>query len=82
MNKDKALYYRILIFEIGQDSKKIWWLLCKVLHRIAENVLSSHKSEKSLADLFASFSSVKITKIPETFSNTDSFAASFDCCFP
>ena len=45
----------------------------KVLHRTSETVLPAHSSDKSLADMFASFFSNKISKIRDTFSTSGSF---------
>ena len=45
----------------------------KVLHRTSETVLPAHSSDKSLADMFASFFSNKISKIRDTFSISGSF---------
>ena len=50
-----------------------WQSLRKVLHRTSETVLPVHSSDKSLADMFASFFSNKINKIRDTFSTSGSF---------
>ena len=55
------------------NPKKLWQSLRKVLHRTSETVLPAHSSDKSLADMFASFFSNKISKIRDTFSTSGSF---------
>ena len=72
-NKDKGSYYADLITANSRDPKKLWQSLRKVLHRPSETVLPAHSSDKSLADMFASFFSNKISKIRDTFSTTGSF---------
>ena len=62
-NKDKGSYYANLITANSGDPKKLWQSLRKVLHRTSETVLPAHSSDKSLADMFASFFSNKISKI-------------------
>ena len=51
------MYYRNLIFENGQDSKILWQVPGKALHRILGKVFPSHESKNSLAlaDDFVSF---------------------------
>ena len=71
-NKDKGSYYTNLI-TANSDPKKLWQSLRKVLHRTSETVLPAHSSDKSLADMFASFFSNKISKIRDTFSTSGSF---------
>ena len=72
-NKDKGSYYTHLITANSRDPKKLWQSLSKVLHRTSETVLPAHSSDKSLADMFASFFSNKISKIRDTFSTSGSF---------
>ena len=72
-NKDKGSYYTNLITANSRDPKKLWQSLRKVLHRTSETVLSAHSSDKSLADMFASFFSNKISKIRDTFATSGSF---------
>ena len=43
------------------------------MHRTSETVLPAHSSDKSLADMFASFFSNKISKIRDTFATSGSF---------
>ena len=57
----------------SHDPKKLWQSLRKVLHCTSETVLPAHSSDKSLADMFASFFSNKISKIRDTFSTSGSF---------
>ena len=47
--------------------------LLKVLHHTSETVLPAHSSDNSLADMFASVFSNKISKIRDTFSTSGSF---------
>ena len=54
-NKDKGSYYTNLITANSKAPKKLWQSLRKVLHRTSETVLPAHSSEKSLADMFASW---------------------------
>ena len=72
-NKDKGSYYTNLITANSRDPKKLWQSLRKVLHRTSETVLPAHSSDKSLADMFASFFSNKISKIRDTFATSGSF---------
>ena len=72
-NKDKGSYYTNLITANSRDPKKLWQSLRKVLHRTSETVLPAHSSDKSLADIFASFFSNKISKIRDTFATSGSF---------
>ena len=72
-NKDKGSYYTNLITANSRDSKKLWQSLRKVLHHTSETVLPAHSSDKSLADMFASFFSNKISKIRDTFATSGSF---------
>ena len=67
INKDKLDYYRKLIADNSLDFRKLLHELHKTLNRVSGVTLPSHKSEKSLADQFASFSSNKIKKIRDTF---------------
>ena len=43
------------------------------MHRTSETVLPAHSSDKSLADMFASFFSNKISKIRDAFATSGSF---------
>ena len=70
VNKDISNYYRSLVNENAQDSKKLWQVLRSVLHSDRESVLPSHQSKECLANHF----SEKITKIRDSFSSTDSFS--------
>ena len=54
VNKDKSDYYSNLISNNIHDSRKLWRELHKTLNRFSDVTLPSHKSEKSLADQFAS----------------------------
>ena len=71
-NKDKGSYYPNLITANSDDPKKLWQSLRKVLHRTSYTVLPAHSSDKSLADMFASFFSNKISKIRDMFSTSGS----------
>ena len=55
VNKDKSDYYSKLISDNSHDSRKLWRALHKTLNKVSDVKLPSHKSEKSLADQFASF---------------------------
>ena len=72
-NKDKGSYYTNLITANSDDPKKLWQSLRKVLHHTSETVLLAHSSEKSLADMFASFFTNKISKIRDMFPTSGSF---------
>ena len=72
-NKDKSSYYTNLITANSDDPKKLWQSLRKALHRPSDTVLPAHSSDKSIADMFASFFSIKIRKIRDTFSTSGSF---------
>ena len=72
-NKDKVSYYTNVINANSDDPKKLWQSLRKVLHRISETVLLASSSRKSLADMFASFLTNKISKIRDTFLTSGSF---------
>ena len=74
VNKDKASYFRNLVRENANDSKKLWQALCSALHSGPEAVLPSHESKKGLADRFVTFFSDKIAKIRNSFSSSDSFS--------
>ena len=71
-NRDKTLYYRNLIFDNSQDSKKMWRELHKVLNRSYGTTVPTHESSKSLAEHFSTFFSNKIMKICESFSSFES----------
>ena len=73
VNKDKANYFRNLVKENTNDSKKLWQVLRSALHSSPEAVLPSHESKKGLADRFVTFFSCKIDKIRNSFSSSDSF---------
>ena len=71
VNKDKANYFRNLVRENANDSKKLWQILRSALHSRPEAVLPSHESKKGLADRFVTFFSDKIAKIRNSFSSSD-----------
>ena len=73
VNKDKASYFRNLVRENANDSKKLWQALRSALHSGPEAVLPSHESKKGLVDRFVTFFSNKIAKIRNSFSSSDSF---------
>ena len=73
VNKDKVNYFRNLVRENGNDSKKLWQVLRSALHSSPEAVLPSHESKKGLADRFVTFFSDKIAKIRNSFSSSDLF---------
>ena len=73
VNSDKASYYKELVRENSQDSKKLWKALKSALHNTADSVLPAHSSKKNLADSFVNFFSDKIAKIRDCFSSTDQF---------
>ena len=81
-NKDKGSDYTNLITANSRDPKKLWQSLRKVLHRTSETVLPAHSSDKSVADMFASFFSNKISKIRYTFSTSGSFTNAPDSVPP
>ena len=62
VNKDKANYFRNLVRENANNSKKLWQVLHSALHSSPEAVLPSHESKKGLADRFVTFFSDKIVK--------------------
>ena len=68
MNKDKLNYYRNLVSENAQDSKKSW----QVIHSALHSVLPSYESQECLANCFVTFFSEKSTMIRDSFSSTDS----------
>ena len=72
VNKDKANYFRNLVRENANDSKKLWQVLRSALHSSPEAILPSHESKKGLADRFVTFFSDKIAKIRNSFSSSDS----------
>ena len=74
VNKDKSNYYRSLVNENTQDSKKLWQVIRTILHSDRESVLPSHQSKECLANRFVTYFSEKITKIRDSFSSTDSFS--------
>ena len=73
VNKDKSNYYRNLVNENAQDSKKLWQVLRSALHSNPESVLPSHQSNECLTNHFVTYFSGKITKTRDSFSSTDSF---------
>ena len=73
ITRDKSNYYRNRISDIAHDSKKLWQVLRSVLHSVPEKVLPSHASHIGLANCFVTFFSDKISKIRDSFTNTDSF---------
>ena len=74
VNKDKASYFRNLVRENDNDSKKLWQALHSALHSSPEAVHPSHESKKGLADRFVTFFSDKIAKNRNSFSSSDSFS--------
>ena len=70
-NNDRAAYYKSLITDNSHDSRKLWRELNKVLNRTPSVTLPVHRSEKSLADKFASFFNEKIAKIRDSFDPSD-----------
>ena len=73
ITRDKSNYYRNLISDNAHDSKKLWHVLRSVLHSVPDKVLPSHASHTGLANRFVTFFSDKISKIRDSFTNTDSF---------
>ena len=73
ITRDRSNYYRNLISDNAHDSKKLWQVLRSVLHSVPDKVLPSHASHIGLANRFATFFSDKISKIRDSFTNTDSF---------
>ena len=73
VNKDKTNYFRKLVRENANDSKKLWQVLCAALYSSPETVLPSLESKKGLAERFVTFYSDKIAKIRNSFSSSDSF---------
>ena len=73
ITRDKSNYYRNLISDNAHDSKKLWQVLHSVLHSVPDKVLPSHASHIGLANRFVTFFSNKISKIRDSFTNTDSF---------
>ena len=63
ITRDKSNYYRNLIIDNAHDSKKLWQVLCSVLHSVPDKVLPSHASHTGLANRFVTFFSDKISKI-------------------
>ena len=81
-NKDQGSCYTNLITANSGGPKKLWQSLRKVLHRTSETVLPAHSSDKSLADMIASFFSNKISKIRDTFPTSGSFNDALDSVPP
>ena len=73
VNRDKSNYYRNLISDNAHDSKKLWQVLRSVLHSVPDKVLPSHASHIGLANRFVTFFSDTISKLRDSFTNTDSF---------
>ena len=73
ITRDKSYYYRNLISDNAHDSKKLWHVLRSVLHSVPDKVLPSHATHIGLANRFVTFFSDKISKIRDSFTNTDSF---------
>ena len=73
VNEDKANYFRNLVRENANDSKKLCQVLSSALQSSPETVLPSHESKKSLADRFTTFFRDRIAKITSSFSSSDSF---------
>ena len=82
VNRDKSTYYRSLVKENAQDSKKLWQVLRSALHSECESVLPSHQSKECLANRFVTCFSDKITKIRDSFSSSDSFSLSLPTDLP
>ena len=55
VNKDKFNFYRNLVSENAQGSKKLWQVLRSALHSFPKSVLPSRESQKCLADIFVTF---------------------------
>ena len=72
INRDKSEYYRNLISENSNDSRKLWQALRKALHTVPETTFPTHKCDKTLADRFASFFCEKIQKLQDMFPATGS----------
>ena len=73
ITRDKSNYFRNLISDNAHDSKKLWQILHSVLHSVPDKVLPSHASHIGLDNRFVTFFSDKISKIRDSFTNTDSF---------
>jgi hypothetical protein len=69
INKSKSDFYTEIINDNSGDSKKLWKELNNILHRKSETVLPEGKDDKSLANLFSSFFTDKITQIHNSFTN-------------
>ena len=67
INRDKAEYYSTIISVNSHDPKKLWHTLRHVPDEGQEMTLPPHKSEKSLANKFASFFHPKIKRICDMF---------------
>ena len=66
--------FLILYFYIHFVSLRFYFLYLNIIWTLtSETVLPAHSSDKSLADMFASFFSNKISKIRDTFSTSGSF---------
>jgi len=69
INKSKGEFYTEIINNNSDNSKKLWKELNNVLHRKSEPILPEGKDDKSIANLFGSFFTDKITRIHNTFIN-------------
>ena len=67
VNKDKSDYYSKLISDNSEDPRNLWHVLRKTLSRVSEVKLPPHKSDKALADKFASFFHNKFKTFRDTF---------------
>ena len=70
-NKDKSSYYSNLVAENSQDPRKLWRMLHKILGSSATTTWPAHRSDKSLADRFATYFQDKIVKIRDCFPSID-----------
>ena len=70
INKSKGQFYTDIINNNSADSNKLWRELGNVLHRKSRiTTLPEGKNDKSLANLFSSFFTDKITRIHNSFTN-------------
>ena len=74
----KAEFYSKKISEIENDSKALFCLSNKLLHKTKDESLPSHSSEKDLANLFGDYFSAKIAKIRDTFPVVERSETSMD----
>ena len=69
INKTKGDFYTEIINNNSGDPKKLWKELNTILHKKPETVLPEGKDDKSLANMFGSFFTDKITRIRNSFNN-------------